>query len=77
MIGTSFTLGNTLFSSLFFCFLKKNVHPPFLGGSFPFISSLLASYPSTCMPRGISHDTCPIKAPLKVVEMAATCEVTI
>ena len=77
MIDRSFTPGNTLFTSLFFCFLEKNVHPLFLGGSLPFISSLLASYPSTCMPQGISQYTCLIKALLKVVEGVASYKVTI
>ena len=61
---------NPEFSSLFSCYLE-NVHPPFLGGSLPFISLYHASQPFTCMSQGISQDTCSIKTLLKVVEGAA------
>ena len=55
----------------------QNVHPLFLVDSLPFIAFLHASQLYTCMSPGISQDTCPIQALMKVVEEDASCEVTI
>ena len=68
--------GNLEFSSMFSCYLEI-LHPPFLGGSLPFITLYHASQPFACMSQGISQDTCPINTLLKVVEGAASCEVTV
>ena len=43
----------------------------------PYISSFLASLPSTCTPQNSSLDTCPIRVLLKVVEGIASCEDTV
>lgn len=49
---------------------------PFRGVSFPYIVHQIAFEPSTCTAKGLSLDTCLIKALLEVIECAMRCEIT-
>ena len=51
--------------------------PQFEGVSFPYIVHWIASKPSTCTPRDLLLDVCPIKAVLEVINCAANYESTV
>ena len=57
--------------------LGKNVQPPIWEVPLPYISFLLTSQPSTCVPHDYSQDTCHIRVLLKVIEGATSYEITV